>query len=418
MQRTKRIVSKSLARLGVVGTVLGVLLGACGDAGPTLPAHVAVSPSVALVDSVGAVTTYHATVTDQSGASMPGADVVWSTSDPSVVTVDAETGVAVAHGAGSAMIIATAAPASGSASFELFLPYRGAYQLGVTYFGREQYVEYVPGDLPVVLSAPHGGYLEPDEIPDRTWGTMAQDRNTQELARTLAATLEQHTGGRPHVVISRLHRVKLDPNREIVEAAQDNVFAEYAWGEFHAFIDSANARVARDHGRGFYIDLHGHGHEMQRLEWGYLLSANDLALSDAELNGGTHVNRSGIRTLALEADSSFAALLRGPTSLGGLLQARSYPSVPSPAYPDPGGLPYFTGGYNTQVHGGSDGGPVSGVQLEMNWTGVRDTEAMRASFAEAVARALEEYFALHYHVTLAAGTALSSAPLSDAKVAR
>jgi len=400
MQWTWRAVAKPVARWGIVGVALGVLLGACGDEGPTLPVHVSVTPSVVLVDEVGAVTTYHATVTDQSGAAMAGADLVWSTSDPSVVTVDAETGVAVARGAGTARIIATATPASGSASFELFLPYGGEYQLGVTYFGREQYVEYVPGNLPLVLSAPHGGYDEPDEIPDRSWGTTAQDRNTQELARTLAATLEQRTGGRPHVVISRLHRVKLDPNREIVEAAQDNVFAEYAWGEFHDFIEAANATVARDHGRGFYIDLHGHGHEMQRLEWGYLLTADDLTRSNAELDGGTYVNQSGIRTLALEVDSSFAALLRGPTSLGGLLQARSYPSVPSPAFPDPGGLPYFSGGYNTQEHGGRDGGPISGVQLEMNWTGVRDTEAMQASFAEALASALEGYFALHFDVAL------------------
>jgi hypothetical protein len=372
-----------------------------------------------LVDSVGAVTTYHATVTDQSGAAMPGADVVWSTSDPSVVTVDAETGVAVARGAGSARIIATAAPASDSASFELFLPYRGEYQLGVTYFGRQQYVEYIPGDLPLVLSAPHGGSVEPDEIADRTWGTTAQDRNTEELARTIAATLERRTGGRPHVVISHLHRVKLDPNREIGEAAQDNVFAEYAWGEFHGFVEAANAAVAGDHGRGFYIDLHGHGHEMQRLEWGYLLTADDLTRSDAELSGATYVDRSGIRTLALEADSSFVALLRGPTSLGGLLEARGYPSVPSPAYPDPGGLPYFSGGYNTREHGGRDGGPISGVQLEMNWTGVRDTEAMRASFAEALASALEGYFALHHHVTLVATSpARPSTHRGVAKVAR
>lgn len=82
--------------------------------------------------------------------------------------------------------------------------------------------------------------------------------------------------------------------------------------------------------------------------------------------------------------------------------------MPSPAFPDPGGLPYFSGGYDTREHGGSDGGPVSGVQLEMNWTGVRDTEEMRASFTEALAIALEEYFALHYHMTLAGGDLLGS----------
>ena len=34
----------------------------------------------------------------------------------------------------------------------------------------ESYVEYRPGTLNVILSAPHGGSLRPDSIPDRSIG--------------------------------------------------------------------------------------------------------------------------------------------------------------------------------------------------------------------------------------------------------
>jgi hypothetical protein len=38
---------------------------------------------------------------------------------------------------------------------------------GVSYFGRSNYIQYVAGDLPMIISAPHGGSLTPSEIPDR-----------------------------------------------------------------------------------------------------------------------------------------------------------------------------------------------------------------------------------------------------------
>ena len=61
-------------------------------------------------------------------------------------------------------------------------------------FGRERYVEYIPGTLPIVLSAPHGGREKPTELPDRTEGTFAFDVNTQELARAIDEAFVSRTG--------------------------------------------------------------------------------------------------------------------------------------------------------------------------------------------------------------------------------
>ena len=52
------------------------------------------------------------------------------------------------------------------------------YYLDSVYYGREEYIEYHPGNIPIILSVPHGGWLIPDEIPDRTYGTMVTDDNT------------------------------------------------------------------------------------------------------------------------------------------------------------------------------------------------------------------------------------------------
>ncbi len=273
---------------------------------------------------------------------------------------------------------------------------------GEVYFGTQQYIEYQAGDLPIVLVAPHGGQLTPASIPDRTSGVTTQDRNTQEVVRLFASTLFDRTGHRPHIVINRLHRIKLDANREIGEAAQGNAAAAAAtaWREFHEFIEAAKDAVVDGLGRGLYIDVHGHGHDIQRLELGYLLSAADLERSDALLDDTNLVGKSSIRALVGQSSAGFVALVRGAASMGGLLEPLGYPTVPSPNQPDPGGEPYFTGGYNTARHGSRDGGTISAMQIEMHFVGARDTEASRAAFAAALAEALEVYMAAHFQVNL------------------
>jgi N-formylglutamate amidohydrolase len=44
------------------------------------------------------------------------------------------------------------------------------------------YVIYFEGNIPCVISVPHGGTLRPDDIPDRTSGCMDEDWWTIDLA--------------------------------------------------------------------------------------------------------------------------------------------------------------------------------------------------------------------------------------------
>ncbi|MFC1544026.1 hypothetical protein ACFL4Y_02100 [Gemmatimonadota bacterium] len=276
------------------------------------------------------------------------------------------------------------------------------YLAGETYFGAKNYIEYIAGDLPIVLGAPHGGYERPSSIPDRSGEGIStgRDLNTQELAREIALEFHRRTGRHLHVVICRLARIKLDANRDVGEAALGNPEAIRAWEDWHRFIDAARDTIVARFGAGLYIDLHGHGHDLQRLELGYLLTSSELELSDQQMIDVGLATESSISALSAIASVTFPELLRGESSLGSLLTARSFASVPSSWAPDPGGNPYFTGGYNTLRHGSREGGSISSVQIECNYTGVRDSEANREEFATALASALEAYFIAHFGFTV------------------
>lgn len=277
--------------------------------------------------------------------------------------------------------------------------------------GRNGYVEYLPGTLPLVVTAPHGGDLEPVEISDRSWGTTVTDLNTRELALVIRDVLHEETGAYPHLVICHLDRVKLDANREIVEAAQGEWAAERAWWEYHVFADEAGALVEEEFGRGLYLDIHGHGHDIQRVELGYLLSSSDLERSDQALSSSSMAEKSGIGALVESSGTSLATLIRGPLGLGTLLAERGFPAVPSASQPDPGGAPYFSGGYSTLRHGSREGGRISGIQLEHNYYGLRDDAGNRRRYAEALAEALAAYFPAHFTLELApAGTGAPELP--------
>ena len=122
---------------------------------------------------------------------------------------------------------------------------------GETYFGADQHIEYIAGDLPFILSAPHGGREKLEIIADRKAGTFAFDVGTQELARAIAAEIHAQTGHWPHIVICRISRRKIDCNREIVEACAGNKAAEAIWHDYHRFLGAARDRVVDRPGRSF-----------------------------------------------------------------------------------------------------------------------------------------------------------------------
>lgn len=381
-----------------------VMVSCGGDGGTAVGSlTVSVEPRQALIVGTGEVVRFSADVRDSSGR-MVSASPIWSTADPAVASIGAN-GLAVGATSGVTTVTASIDGAAGTAQLEVFVPERVAvFETGVSYFGRNDYVEYIPGDLPVILSAPHGGSLTPAEIPDRTFGATLTDLNTADLVRAIREAFIERTGLAPHVVISHLRRTKLDPNREIVEAAQGNPYAEQAWDEFQEWIRIAREAVEERSGRGMYFDVHGHAHDVDRLELGYLLSASTLNQPDVNLDALAVVATTSIRDLGRDSSLPFSQLLRGPTSFGGFLQTEGVRSVPSPSDPSPGADAYFSGGYNTRAHGSvTDGEKISGIQIEHHFPGLRDTAENRRVYAVQVAAAIQSFMTEHYGFFAPAG---------------
>ncbi|WP_395746498.1 hypothetical protein [Prosthecobacter sp.] len=260
---------------------------------------------------------------------------------------------------------------------------------GKSVFGEHQYIEYIPGDLPLVVCSPHGGRETPESIPDRTQGVVQPDGNTQELARTFAEVVHARTGHHMHLIISNLHRKELDPNREIVEAAQGSPIAEKAWNEYHDFVAQACAATVKQHGVAFFIDLHGQSHPDVRVELGYQHSARDLAADDEQLNGDAYLAKSSIQLIAAQSKEAYSQIVRGPASFGALLEKKGFFAAPSPRMPSPQ-EPFFMGGYTVRRYCLAKNN-VAGLQIETYKPKLRDTQESRQKFAEALVDVLEEY---------------------------
>ncbi len=386
------------ARLAACGLLVLNMLG-CGSETAVAARDVAtvdIEPAGMLLVGMGDGATFTATARDADGFLVAGT-ARWSIDRPAVATIT-DAGFASAIAAGTATVTATIGGVSGTAQLEVYVPPRiSDYRPGQSYYGRRDYVEYIPGTLPVILSSSHGGRVTPTEIPDRSYGVVRNDTNSLELTVAMRQALIDLTGQAPHVVYSHLHRSKLDANREIVEAAQDNPYAELAWEEFHEWIKVARTTVAADYDNGMYFDIHGHGHDIERLELGYLLTSEELNRPDASLNSLAVVAETSIRDLGRTSPIPFSHLLRGPTSLGGLFAEEEIPSVPSPTAPGPGDAPYFRGGYNTREYGSFyDAEVVSGIQIEHHYRGVRDTPDNRFVYATKAARVIRDFMLEHY----------------------
>ncbi|NBR46082.1 MAG: hypothetical protein EBT68_03065 [Verrucomicrobia bacterium] len=195
-------------------------------------------------------------------------------------------------------------------------------------------------------------------------------------------------------------RTKIDCNREIVEGAQGFPATVALWNEYHDLIRMAKSNVTSTYGRGLLVDLHGHGHTIQRCELGYNLSGSALNLGSFSTS---QKNALSIRELTQRTRVSLEEILRGPSSLGGLLQVRGFPAVPSPQYPAPGADEYFSGGYIVETHGTMESNPgqINAIQIECNFTGVRDTLDNRAAFAAQLVDSLDEFFSTHLGMRLA-----------------
>jgi hypothetical protein len=245
------------------------------------------------------------------------------------------------------------------------------------------------GTMPLVITVPHGGMVSPDSIPDRacTGITTATDLYTIEMAKAIDSVALADYGVRPYLVVTNLKRIKLDQNRELAEATCNNAAVSGYWTRFHNSTDTSIKAVLSHYPQCLYIDLHAHGHTIQQLELGYLVSKTQLQNLSAVQPTSTSLSNLFIAN----PQATVQGLLTGSNAFGTLMGAQGYPSVPSEAFPAPNAAdPYFDGGYNTKRYTVATN--CFGWQIESNYTGVRENAKQRALFAKAFLKSLMQFY--------------------------
>ena len=163
-------------------------------------------------------------------------------------------------------------------------------------FAANNYIEYQPGSLNVIISMPHGGTLRPSSIPNRDAGCFVNgqciythnagqkdpircpvrnkmDSYTKQLGTLIVKELTALTNKRPYVIINHLHRMKVDVNTDLERGTFGVPIAVEAWKAYHSFIEKAKREIG---GPGLLIDIHGQNHPESWIELGYTLSADQL----------------------------------------------------------------------------------------------------------------------------------------------
>ncbi|WP_159023351.1 hypothetical protein [Formosa sp. L2A11] len=251
------------------------------------------------------------------------------------------------------------------------------------------WLEATEGNMPLVISVPHGGLISPAEIPDRTCGTREKDDNTNLLAYQISEAFEKQ-GKKPFLIVSQIARAKIDLNRDMDEATCENAMMNSTWYQYHKYIEAAISKAVAQYGYALYIDLHGQSHPVKRLELGYTLRKSDLETNS--MSTTAIETKSSLQNLLNMTDNqTLKDLLIGENALGTFFASNGYPAVPSLQDPFPkSDEAYFTGGYNTRRYTSLDYPKVFGLQIEANYK-VRASEVNRKEFSEAFVTSITDY---------------------------
>ncbi|WP_461534025.1 N-formylglutamate amidohydrolase [Sinomicrobium sp.] len=270
------------------------------------------------------------------------------------------------------------------------------WQVDVTYADKHYQSEYLVGDAPLVLSVPHGGTMNPLDIPDRSCkgAVLGRDTHTIELTREIQKILVEEYGVKPHVVVSNLSRRKVDLNRAIERGTCGNEEAKPAWQQYHNYVDTALKEVLKKHKNALLLDMHGHAIRIERLQLGYLIGGEKIAEAYKGNELQELARKSSVQNLIpIGEEQKLQELLFGENAFGTLAENNGVRSVPSKQDPHPKeGERYLSRGYITQHYTTPDYPKVHGIQVEINRE-VRSDEG-RKKYAGKMAKTIVEYMRL------------------------
>mgnify|MGYP001194889591 CR=1 FL=1 len=205
-------------------------------------------------------------------------------------------------------------------------------------------------------------------------------------------------GYQPFIVYAKIHRIKIDLNRSLQTSHCEDDTSNELWQLFHDQIFTFRQEIINNYNRGLLIDIHGHGHPIQRIELGYLITSQKLRELSGDETFIQH-NETSINSLIENhpENKKLSDLLFGDNALGSLLSKNGFPTVPSSTDRAPkSGEPFFSGGTNTKNYGSKYQNGVDAIQLELNRNGLRQDSEDRERFSKVFAKILIDYMKFHY----------------------
>jgi N-formylglutamate amidohydrolase len=203
-------------------------------------------------------------------------------------------------------------------------------------------VEVVEGDLPIVITAAHGGTLPIPGAEVRKDTSLPQfvtvlDTRTDVLAQATAKEVEITLGKKPFVVIAKFARTYADANRPAKYGAESEA-SRLVHAEYHGAVRKAVDAVRMKFGRGILVDIHGQGSDA------------------ATVFRGTQ----NLKTVKGLSDD----VLFGPKSFLGMLESQGIKIFPAMKDAHEKENPKFDGGYAVQTYGLGHENGILAIQLE------------------------------------------------------
>ena len=198
------------------------------------------------------------------------------------------------------------------------------------------------GELPIIISAPHGGHLPIPECPLRANKSLPQfvtvlDTNSDKLAQETAKQVELVTGKKPWLVIAKFSRKYVDANRPESDGTESEA-GKVVYRRYHAALREAVDAI-KIQPNALLLDFHSQGKAKETIYRG---------------TG----NLSSLRNKSLTAFS-------GQTGFLSTLEQSGLKLEPIIQKPSDKENPSFNGGYITRHYGASESDGINAIQLEI-----------------------------------------------------
>ena len=215
-------------------------------------------------------------------------------------------------------------------------------------FRPDDYITVRQGQLPILVTAPHGGQKFLPGVGMRQQGVAAKllltpDEHTDAIAEKVASDLQSRLGRAPYLILAHFHRRQVDANRDEREAFDQPGGSEVkaVYDAYHKAVAAACTEIEKVWGRGVLIDVHG---------------------QSAEPDGIFRGTGNGQTVTQLLREHGAAAIV-GANGIPGALTRKGYRIIPDTAVDRDD--PRFPGRYTVRTYGSHTGRHIDAIELEI-----------------------------------------------------